>query len=242
LPAVPTDQALDTGTARREPVPIAPLWHTAILIAVIIGVATTGTLLRPSGAPSPSPASAGSRITTVYLPMVIVQWGLALYVCRIARPRSALGPLLGERWKSPRRAAVDVALALAGWLLIQAFELAWARLLGQGAPASVLAVLPHTWLERVAWVVVSVSAGFCEEVVYRGYLQTQLTAFTRRAGVAVVLQAALFGIAHGEQGARAIVRVALYGLAFGALARWRRSLWPGIVCHAWTDLASGLLR
>jgi hypothetical protein len=174
--------------------------------------------------------------------MVIVQWGLALYVCRIARPRGALRPLLGERWKSPRRAAIDLALAFSGWLLIQGFELVWQRLFGVPVAASVIALLPQTWPERFAWVVVSASAGFCEEVVYRGYVQSQLTAFTGRASLAIVLQAALFGIAHGEQGARAIVRVALYGLAFGALARWRRSLWPGIVCHVWTDLASGLLR
>jgi hypothetical protein len=39
-----------------------------------------------------------------------------------------------------------------------------------------------------------------------------------------------------------MARIALYGVGFGALARWRRSLAPGIVCHVWTDLASGLLR
>ncbi|WP_437760941.1 CPBP family intramembrane glutamic endopeptidase [Sorangium sp. So ce1389] len=55
------------------------------------------------------------------------------------------------------------------------------------------------------------------------------------------MQAALFGLAHGEQGWGAMARIAAYGLAFGALARWRQSLWPGILCHAWTNLASGLL-
>ena len=52
----------------------------------------------------------------------------------------------------------------------------------------------------------------------------------------------MFGLAHGEQGASAAARAALYGAGLGALARWRRSLAPGIVCHVWTDLASGLLR
>ena len=103
-------------------------------------------------------------------------------------------------------------------------------------------MLPHTWTERVAWGLVSLCVGVSEEVVYRGYLQTQLAAFTGHARVAMVLQAVLFGIAHGEQGASAVARLAIYGLAFGALARFRRSLLPGIACHVWTNLASGWLR
>lgn len=207
-------------------------------------VAVTGTLLAPRGAvaPPPAPLTLSSRILGIYLPMLVVQWGLVLYVCRVGRPRNALPDLLGRRWRTPRRVALDLSLALAGWGLLLVCELAWARLFATRAAPSVTTMLPQTWPERLAWVVVAVSVGFCEEVVYRGYLQTQLRACTGRAGVAVILQAALFGIAHAEQGAGTATRLAVYGLAFGALAQWRRSLLPGIACHAWTDVASGLLR
>jgi hypothetical protein len=165
-----------------------------------------------------------------------------LYVARIGRPRSALASLIGRRWDSARRALGDLACALAGWSLILAVEVAFATITHGGTSASVTAMLPRTPIERVAWVAVAMSAGFCEEVVYRGYLQTQLTAMTGRAGVAIVLQGILFGIAHGEQGALAVVRLAIDGAALGVLARWRGSLWPCILCHAWSDLAAGLLR
>jgi membrane protease YdiL (CAAX protease family) len=105
----------------------------------------------------------------------------------------------------------------------------------------VLAILPHTGAERIAWVVVAASVGFCEEVVYRGYLQTQLAGWTGNVAAAIVAQAALFGLAHGEQGAAVAARFALYGVGFGVLARWRGSLAPGIVCHIGVDLAGGLL-
>jgi uncharacterized protein len=190
----------------------------------------------------PRVADPGSRIVAVYLPMILVQWGLALYVCRIGRPRSALRPLLGKSSTSLGRACTDVALGLSGCLLIKAVEFAWIRLFGSHEATSVIAMLPQSPSERVAWALVSVSAGFCEEIVYRGYLQTQLTAFTGRPAVAIALQAALFAIAHGDQGSGAVVRLSLYGLALGAVARWRRSLLAGIVCHVWTDIASGLLR
>ncbi|HEX7668488.1 MAG TPA: CPBP family intramembrane glutamic endopeptidase, partial [Polyangiaceae bacterium] len=77
-------------------------------------------------------------------------------------------------------------------------------------------------------------------VVYRGYLRTQLAAFTRSMPLAVVLQGLLFGIAHGEQGLAIATRVAVYGVGLGGLAAWRRSLLPGILCHVALDLTSGL--
>lgn len=226
------------------PPPLAPRWHTAILVALMLLVAATGVLFAPrvGGATSPVSLTLSARILGIYLPMLVVQWGLVLYVCRVGRPRNALPALLGQRWSGPRRAALDLLLALAGWGLLLGCEVAWARLFATKAAASVTTMLPQTWPERLAWVVVAASVGFGEEVVYRGYLQTQLTAFTGRAGAGVILQGLLFGLAHAEQGAGAALRFAGYGLAFGALARWRRSLLPGIACHAWTNIASGLLR
>jgi membrane protease YdiL (CAAX protease family) len=134
----------------------------------------------------------------------------------------------------------DVALAASGWLLLEASEIAWNALGGRGVAGSVAAWLPRTGVERVAWIVVSVSVGVSEELVYRGYLQKQLGAYARRRGAGIVLQAALFGIAHADQGAAAAIRFAVYGIAFGALARWR-GLLPGMICHVGIDVASGLL-
>jgi uncharacterized protein len=173
--------------------------------------------------------------------MLLVAWGLLFYACRIGRPRSAFVALIGEGWTTPRRAAVDLGLAVIGWGLIEGCETAWVRLFATSTHGSVASMLPDTLPLRLAWVAVAASVGLSEEVVYRGYFQTQLTAFTGRASAAWLLQAALFGLAHAEQGPSAMVRVTGYGLALGALARWRRSLLPGILCHVLTDLVSGLI-
>jgi membrane protease YdiL (CAAX protease family) len=58
--------------------------------------------------------------------------------------------------------------------------------------------------------------------------------------VGVFLQATLFAIAHAQQGAAAIVRVGFYGLLFGALAQWRGSLLPGMMCHVAIDVVGGM--
>jgi membrane protease YdiL (CAAX protease family) len=73
-------------------------------------------------------------------------------------------------------------------------------------------------------------------------LLTQFRALTRSTGVALVLQAVLFGVSHGYQGLRACVTISVYGLFFGALALMKRSLRPGMIAHAWTDIAAGLFR
>ncbi len=86
------------------------------------------------------------------------------------------------------------------------------------------------------------SAGFAAELVFRGYLFTQFRALTRSTGLALVLQAVLFGVSHGYQGVRACATISLHGLFFGALALETRSLRPGMIAHAWTDVAAGLFR
>jgi membrane protease YdiL (CAAX protease family) len=90
------------------------------------------------------------------------------------------------------------------------------------------------------WGFVAVSAGFCEEVVYRGYLQTQLTAFAGYWTVGAFAQAVLFGIAHGEQDALVAARFAFYGLILGILCSARQSLAAAIICHVSPDFLSGI--
>ena len=88
----------------------------------------------------------------------------------------------------------------------------------------------------------SISAGFCEEVVFRGYFQHQFTAFTRSKWIALLLQSTLFGVSHGYQGWAACLRITVYGALFGLFALWRKSLRPGMIAHAWTDVVGGVFR
>jgi hypothetical protein len=113
--------------------------------------------------------------------------------------------------------------------------------LGAGHAASISPLVPRGVAEGVLWVLLSVSAGISEELVFRGYLQRQLTAFTGRTSLALLLQVTVFGIAHGYQGVQACLVIAIYGALFTLLALWRKSLSPGMIAHAWTDIAGGLL-
>ena len=172
--------------------------------------------------------------------MVVVQLLLVFYVARVGRPRWALSSLVGERWTTARRAGVDLLLAVALWLAIRGLEFAWNSLSGDHAH-SIQAILPVSTVERLLWVVVSVTVGSCEELVFRGYLRIQLGAFTGRAWLAIMIQAVIFGVAHAQQGAASAARIAIYGVALGVVAQYRKSVMPCVIAHVATDLVSGLV-
>ena len=113
---------------------------------------------------------------------------------------------------------------------------------GQAAEANrtIALMAPHGAIEIALWIALALSAGFCEEFVFRGYLQRQLTAFTRSAPAGIALSALCFGLGHGYQGPRSAAVITLYGLLFGLLAHFSRTLRPGMIAHAWQDAFSGL--
>ncbi len=192
----------------------------------------------------PTPAGDHPSVLPLYLSLIAAQVGLVTYVVRLGLRRTGtpLAALIGGRWSTPRDVAVDVAAGIGLWLLWFAVAKAWDHVLVSGHAASIGAYLPRGGLESALWILVSMSAGFAEEIVFRGCLQRQFAAWTQSPWLALGLSAAIFGIAHGYQGAMACARIAAYGALFGLLAWWRGSLRPGMLAHAMTDVLAGLVR
>ncbi|MBZ5696872.1 MAG: CPBP family intramembrane metalloprotease [Acidobacteriia bacterium] len=92
----------------------------------------------------------------------------------------------------------------------------------------------------IAFLGLAMTAGFCEEILFRGYLQRQFLALTGRIEVAVALQAVVFGMAHTYQGWKGAVTIGVYGALFGVLAVVRKSLRPGMMQHAFQDSLAGI--
>lgn len=229
---MPTPSAPPADAARP------PLWHTLALVCFLLLVAAVGTWSSLDRAP---PTTAGSRIVAGYLPLLVVNALLALYVARLGRGQSALSELVGRRWHTAQRGLADATLALVAGGLIVLTEVAWSAAFGAPDRAWANTLLPRAPLERASWAVVALTVGTCEELVYRGYLQRELGLLARSRVVGLLAQAALFAMAHGQQGGGAVLRSFFYGLGFGALAHARKSLLPGMLAHVGIDLAAGLL-
>jgi hypothetical protein len=106
----------------------------------------------------------------------------------------------------------------------------------RGNPRAILALLPSVWL----------SAGVCEEIVYRAFVITRVTALISASRLALVaalvLSATLFALAHDSQGVTGMLLTGSLGMLFGVLFLYqRRNLWANVVAHITGDTASLIL-
>jgi len=223
---------------------IAPRWHTVLLIALFLGFALGGAFFQRHARSQPGMLAQHSPLVPLYVSLIAMEWGLFVWVWRggLRRTGTRLSEVIGGQWANAKDVLVDCGLALGVWATWTLVEMAWNRWFGIGHAASIQNYLPQRALEILLWIGVSISAGFCEELVFRGYFQKQFETFTQSRWVSLLLQAVLFGIAHGYQGVEACVKIACFGALYGLLAMWRKSLRPGMIAHAWGDILSGIFR
>ena len=100
---------------------------------------------------------------------------------------------------------------------------------------------PANGIEIAAWGILCLIVGFSEELIFRGYLQSQSIALLRNVPVGLIVTALVFGAAHGYQGARGVVLISVYGALFGCITLLRKNLFPGMLAHSWHDFATGML-
>jgi membrane protease YdiL (CAAX protease family) len=104
------------------------------------------------------------------------------------------------------------------------------------------ALLPGTGRERLLWAVVAVSAGICEEVVFRGWLLSTLHNGIGVSGTALIVAGAIaFGLAHAYQGISGMILTAFAGAFFCVLYVATGSLLAPIVLHIVIDARFALL-
>lgn len=106
--------------------------------------------------------------------------------------------------------------------------------------ADVERLAPHTRAELAWWVALSLSAGFCEEFIFRGYLLWAFQPIIGLAGAAV-LSVVGFAAAHAYQGANRAMATGVVAAVFTAVVLLLGSLWPAIALHALTDIGHGVV-
>ena len=99
---------------------------------------------------------------------------------------------------------------------------------------------PHTRSELGWWVALSLSAGFCEEFVFRGYL---IWAFQPMLGLwgAAAFSVVVFAVAHAYQGGKGILGAGIVGILLTLVVLISGSLLPAMALHALIDVGSGLV-
>ena len=189
-----------------------------------------------------------------YLRLLVLEWGLSGLVGLVVLTAPDVGAAqLGLRWPQ----------AWPGWITgmacaaLVAFVVVSTRALRSGALAAVpsgprpgegrhsepavqstVALLPRSGAERRLFGLVGVTAGVCEEWLYRAFFLAVLAAVVPGlpAGLLVAAGAVAFGVAHAYQGIGGMLLTGVLGGVFAALYLQTGSLLLPVLLHAAVDL------
>jgi membrane protease YdiL (CAAX protease family) len=243
---------LEKSSEEKAPAPIASWGWLVGFLFIGAGVVALGFFAQHSSAGTSSGAvssqlASHSRAIPIYLTAILMDWAL-LYYCWAAVHHfgGGLKTLSGERWTSTKDIFVDIAIAVPFWILWEGVAYGMWKLLamtmGSNSAKTVDSLLPQSLLEIALWMATSITAGICEEMAFRGFLQRQLHALSGNVALAVAGQGLVFGLFHSYQGWRQVVVISVLGMLYGALAAWRGNLRVNIATHAFGDIWEGWLK
>jgi membrane protease YdiL (CAAX protease family) len=246
--------AMVNREVRKKPQQIASWGRLVGFLLIGAVVAVLGFLAQHAPTGGTGTAAAGQLAThgkaiQICVTVGLMEWAL-LYYCWVAVHGwgGNLETLSGGRWTSWKSVAIDLGIALPFWILWEgtAYGVYWlighSGLAGTSTAKTVDSLLPRSLPEILLWIGVSITAGVCEEMAFRGFLQRQLHALSGSIVVAVLGQGVVFGLFHAYQGWQNVAVISVLGALYGALAAWRGNLRVNIITHAWGDVWSGWLR
>ena len=169
--------------------------------------------------------------------ILTLHWLSAATVLLLIRRHGANSAQLGLRVSGGR------ALALAGKLVIVGIVVVGVRELAGYAVARphALAFFPRGFTENLFFLPVAISAGFCEELVYRGFAITALVGRGLRVWQAVVLSSCSFVFIHGLGGLYAFPVFFAGGLLYSYLYLSKGNLLRPMIIHSLGDTTAILM-
>lgn len=210
--------------------PILEAGFVAIVVVLLPILAVVQTQLIPGLVIERKSAYLNSMVTITLLGLS----ALALGYFRFGWEGMGLGPI-----PFVELVLWSVGLTAAGMALMFAFL--GARLaLGWAETPFLDLMIPKTPQERGLFVGVSLTAGFGEELVYRGYLLPLSWALLPGVWLPAIAGALLFGAVHAYQGWFGVIRTSLIALVLSLSMILIGTLWPAIIAHVLIDLLAGL--
>ena len=101
-------------------------------------------------------------------------------------------------------------------------------------------ILPQTAVELPPYLALAITAGLCEEFLYRGFAMAALAHAGLGTWLVILISSILFGLAHSYQGRGGIVMTFFVGLALGVSRLAYNSLVPAVFWHSAIDAVAGV--
>ena len=185
------------------------------------------------------------RKLRLYGTIVAMEWGLVAATFAVAY-HHGLGPRdLGQTIGNARLTLAVTVLGLLGLLALTGFNMHQIRHAGRDELLATVRrarkFVPVGRTQVAAFSVVAVTAGICEEILYRGWLVSFMGSLVGSIWVGMILAAILFGVGHAYQGRQGIAATGTLGIVFGTMFVLVKSLVPGQAIHAAIDVVNGIL-
>jgi membrane protease YdiL (CAAX protease family) len=190
------------------------------------------------------PALSSRQRISLYLSTIAMQWSLAAVIAWRAIAR---GLTLSELGIAFARPSVLCAIAIAGAAALAAAH--WFNLRRIGSSTSpaleqlraiASRIFPRSNQELTVFCGLALTAGICEEFIFRGFVFASLVHAGCPGWIAVMVSSVLFGLGHAYQGKSAMAGTLLLGTAFGLARIGYDSLFPIMLWHATIDLVAGI--
>jgi CAAX protease family protein len=177
-----------------------------------------------------------STIAFQWLAVAVVAWRVTARGFTAAQ----LGLVLQNRTQIAIAAAVGAAvIATLQWLNLR--RVGRIPVASRGVLQAIAErLLPQSNLELPPYLALAITAGLCEEFLYRGFAMAALAQAGLAAWLVILVSSILFGLAHSYQGRGGMVTTFLVGLLLGASRLTYNSLVPAIFWHSAVDVAAGL--
>lgn len=191
-----------------------------------------------------SPAAPGRARVWLWSSAIILLWtmagaGVALWFTE-GRSWAVLGFVAPHGWRLWVTIGLVLALVVSNARPIVRLARSKRPRRIQMADPSVERRAPHTGTELAWWIALSLTAGFCEELVFRGYLIWAFRAWLGLWGAAAV-SLVIFALAHAYQGAKGVLAVGVVGAFFTLVVLLLGSLVAAMVLHALVDIGQGVI-
>ncbi len=201
-------------------------WPGRLFVFVLLVVVPFLTLLQPDERQIPLPPR-----LTLYASAVVGIWFLAALTIVVMVVEGAGFSEIGLHRTEARTflgwtAAVTIGTLAGNFVISQAA--AW---LGVRESRLTYHLMPRVSRERWAFLGVSASAGFGEELTYHGFLLAGLAAWLGSGWWAAAVANLAFGILHGYQGPAGAIRAFTMGYVLCLPVIVGAGLWPAIAAH-----------
>lgn len=218
-------------------------WDAWLLTFVLVTVVPALGYLRSRRLSRDGQAVSRHTKLILYARIICVQWSLVgvllLVLTRHGLSAGDVGERMGNAWLTRWTTAAVLTVAaglspLVLWRVRRARPERLAHSFGR-----LRHIAPAFGTELTVFMFVCLTAGVCEELLYRGWLINVFGVAAGSVWLGVAFSTAAFGIGHAYQGVKGMLRAAFVGLQLALLFVLVRSLIPGQALHAAADLIAG---